>query len=149
MIVGERDGGRRDLTNRLVASPRRENRCAGKWDGTSREPNTTQLLIDVAEGIDPGDGFLAEVAALCERNRLRGPLDLLRQIGLAEVLAVPGKTSFDAGRFKRSLADRMNATGGECGRGATEQRFQPGIGIERQEVARLPEPVDAGHMHPH
>ena len=93
-----RETGRRDVS-RLLAICR--DRRPGGRNGFSRELESKQSSIDVAQGVDPGDGFLAEIAALCKANGVLVSGNFLRQVVDGHVLPVDRNAHLDAGDMHR------------------------------------------------
>src|SRR5262245_60169416 len=58
-----------------------------------------EQAVDVAQSVDAGDGFLTQITAFGEANRLGVAADLLRQVVVGDVAAKERKSSFNASRF--------------------------------------------------
>ena len=78
---------------RLPSASRAEPGAGHARAGLEREP--LQDLVDVAEGVDPGHGLLAEVAALDEADRPVVAGELLGQVLLGDVLAEDRRPRLD------------------------------------------------------
>ena len=93
MARGWREDGGGDVSGLFSGFERDSTSVEG--DGASIDLKCAELFVDVAEGVEAGDGFLAQVATFIEADRLTGAACFLSDVGICDVNAVERESGFD------------------------------------------------------
>ena len=76
------------------------------WNAIAIEAQASERAVDMAQRIDPGDGFLAEIATLLKADGARIAGDFLRQVVVGDIDAKQRRARFDPRHLHRFRAAR-------------------------------------------